>query len=50
MIIGSVILVQILAHFPLSDITLPANVHQQFEIMIKVVSFDYFAPTDYFDL
>ena len=50
MIIGSIIVIQILAHFPLTDISLPANAHQQFDIMIKFVSLDIFSPTEYVDV
>ena len=39
-----------MAHFPLTDITLPANAYQQFDIMIQVVSLDLFSPTEYFDV
>ena len=42
MVIGSIIVIQILAHFPLADITLPANAYQHFDIMIQVVSLDIF--------
>ena len=49
MLFSSIILVQILAHLPLADITLPANALQSFDIMIDIVSFDYFSPTDYFE-
>lgn len=49
MLFGSIILIQILAHLPLADIWLPANAHQQFDLMIGVVSFDYFSPTEYID-
>ena len=46
---SSIIVVQILAHLPLADILLPANALQQFDIMIGIVSFDYFQPADYID-
>ena len=42
MMFSSIIMVQILAHLPLADITLPANALQTFDIMIGIVSFDYF--------
>ena len=35
---------------PLSGIYIPANAKQQFDIMIGVVSFDYFQPTEYIDM
>ena len=50
LLFGSIIMIQILAHLPLADIVLPANALQQFEIMIGIVSFDFFSPTDYIDL
>ena len=50
LVLGSVIIIQILAHLPLTDIVLPANALQQFDIMIGFVSFDYFQPTEYFDV
>ena len=49
MLFSSIIMVQILAHLPLADVVLPANALEMFDIMISIVSFDYFAPTDYFD-
>ncbi len=42
MMFSSIIMIQILAHLPLADITLPANALQTFDIMIGIVSFDYF--------
>ena len=47
---NSILVVQILAHLPLSEINLPANVLQQFQIMISFVSFDYFEPFKYIDV
>ena len=49
LIIGSIVVIQILAHLPLADVVLPANALQQFDIMIQVVSFDFFSLTDYID-
>lgn len=46
---GSILVVQILAHVPLTDINLPANLLQTFQIMISFVSFDYFPPFEYID-
>ena len=46
----SVIHLQLFAHLPLSDIYMPANVLQEFELIIKVVSFDYFPPFDYIEV
>ena len=50
MLLSSIIIFQILAHLPLADMILPANALQQFEIMIDVVSFDFFSLTEYFDI
>lgn len=49
MLFSSIIMVQILAHLPLADVMLPANALEVFDIMIGIVSFDYFQPTEYFD-
>ena len=35
---------------PLTDVILPANMLQQFQVMISVVSFDYFPPFEYLDV
>ena len=48
-LMGSILVVQILAHVPLTDINLPANLLQTFQIMISFVSFDYFPPFEYID-
>ena len=42
MMFGSIISLQILAHLLLANIRLPANTLQCFDIMIQIVSFDYF--------
>ena len=49
MVFGSIITLQILAHLPLADIMLPANALESFDILIGVVSFDYFSPTEYIE-
>ena len=49
-LLGSIIVFQILAHMPLADIILPANAFEKFEIMVDVVSFDFFAITEYIDI
>ena len=41
---------QIMAHMPLANIILPANSMQAFEIMASIVSFDYFAVFDHWDV
>ena len=50
MLLASILIFQLLAHLPLADIVLPANALQWFEIMISIVSFDFFSPTEYFDI
>jgi len=50
LLFGTIIILQILAHFPLIDIVLPSNVMQTFNIMVKVVSFDYFPVFDYWEV
>ena len=47
MLFDSIIHLQIFAHLPLTELNMPANVLQDFEIMIQVVSFDYVQPFDY---
>ena len=49
MIFGQIIALQILAHLPLANISLPANAKESFDIMVKVMSFDYFALHEYID-
>ena len=49
-IFGSIVSLQILAHMPLANVVIPARSQQSFDIMVQVVSFDYFPFTDYFDL
>ena len=48
-VFGQVIALQILAHLPLNNILLPANAMESFDIMVKVVSFDYFPLHEYVD-
>ena len=49
MVFGSILVVQIMAHLPLTDINLPVNVLQTFQVIISFVSFDYFPPFNYID-
>ena len=49
-LLGSIMVVQIVAHLPLTDVNLPANLLQTFQVMISFVSFDYFAPFEYIDV
>ena len=46
-LLGSILVVQILAHMPLTDINLPANLLQTYQVMLSFVSFDYFPPFEY---
>ena len=39
-----------MAHLPLTDINIPVNVLQPFQVMISVVSFDYYPPFEYIDV
>ena len=50
MVFGSIMVVQILAHLPLTDVQMPANLLEMFQILISIVSFDYFAPFDYVEV
>ena len=47
---GSIISLQIIAHIPLANVMIPADALQSFDIMVQIVSFDYFPFTDYIDL
>ena len=49
-LLGSILVVQILAHTPLGDIKLPANLLQTYRVMLSFVSFDYFPPFEYIDV
>jgi len=46
---GSINALQIIAHIPLNSVNFPANCFHLFQFLAEVVSFDLFAPTDYFD-
>ena len=48
--LGSIVALQILAHFPLINVALPANARQSFDIMVNIVSFDYFPLTEIVDM
>ena len=50
LIFGSIISLQILAHLPLANISIPANAMGSFGIMIEIVSFDYFPITEIVDM
>ena len=47
---GSILVYQIMAHMPLANISLPANSIQVFEILISVVSYDYYQLFDHWDV
>ena len=42
--------VQIIAHLPLTDVYLPSHLHEAFKVMISAVSFDYFPPFNYIEV
>ena len=50
MVLSSIVVLQILAYLPLTDIRMSANVLQPFQIMAEVVSFDFFEPFEYIDV
>ena len=50
MVFGSILVVQIVAHLPLSEINLPVNAHQIFQVMTSITSFDYFSPFELLDV
>ena len=50
MLFGAILMIQLLAHLPLANIDLSSNALQTFDIMISVVSFDYFQPTEYLEV
>lgn len=47
-IFGQIIQLQILAHVPLTNLELSVEAMQRFDIMIQIVSFDYFPIHNYF--
>ena len=49
LVFGQIIALQILAHLPLNNILLPANAMETFDIMVEIVSFDYFPLHEYVD-
>ena len=49
-VFGSIMVIQILAHFPMTDINMSSNVLEVFQMMIDMVSFDYFPPFEYIDV
>ena len=46
---GGINAIQIIAHLPLNNINFPLNAHNFYFFLTRVVSFDVFAPTDFFD-
>ena len=49
-IFGSIISLQIVGHLPLQNVQLPATSMQIFDILVQIVSFDYFPFTEVWDL
>ena len=47
---GSIIALQIIGHLPLQNVQLPAKSIQIFELVVQIVSFDYFPFTEVWDL
>ena len=50
MLFGAILMIQLLAHLPLAAIDLSSGALETFDIMISVVSFDYFSPTEYYEV
>ena len=46
---GSIIALQIIGHLPLQNVQLPATSIQIFDILVQIVSFDYFPLTEVWD-
>lgn len=46
---GGINALQIIAHLPLNNVNFPSNAFQVFQFLAEVVSFDLFAPADYYD-
>ena len=46
---GGINAVQIIAHLPLNNVNFPLNAQMFYYFLTRVISFDFFAPTDYFD-
>ena len=49
-LLGSILVFQNLAHLPLANILLPANLLQTFKLLISIISFEYFQPFEYIDV
>ena len=49
-LLGMINSLQIVAHLPLNNIPLPANVYFTFDILIQFVSFDFFPLHEYIDM
>ena len=48
-LLGLINSLQIVAHLPLNNVPLPANCYFMFDILVKIVSFDFFPIHQYFD-
>ena len=46
---GGINAVQIIAHLPLNNVNFPLNAHRFYYFLTKVISFDIFNPTDFYD-
>ena len=40
---------QILAHMPLNQVNIPSEAYLIFDLLLQIVTFDFFNPTDWFD-
>ena len=49
-LLGSILVLQILAHLSLANIYLPANLLQTFKLLISFISFDFFLPFEYIEV
>ena len=47
---GSIVSLQVLAHLPLANIVLPANAMSSFDVLVQIVSFDYFPIAEVFNM
>ena len=50
LLLGSIMVLQLVAHLPLANIYLPANLLQTFKVLTSMVSFDFFPLFEYIDM
>ena len=46
---GMINTLQIIAYMPLNNISLPGNCYYMFDVIVSIVSFDFFPMHEYFD-